>query len=131
MKRAFYFVLITVTLALFGTSSCKKDPNLTGGYISTGNNTGSYNNSTLLQANNWVKHVSGFYIHTFNGIISQGQSVKVYLLDDDGSEILINQAIHFKDGQLWARTQFTDLEIHYRSSGTLPFSSLNIRLVTE
>jgi hypothetical protein len=129
MKRTFYLVLITGALTLFSISSCKKDPIDPGGYAGTGANTGPAIVSTELQANNWVQHTSGFYIHTFEGIISQGQSVKVYLVED-GNEIQINHYIHYMGGQLWAGTEFTDLKIYYRSS-VLPFASLNIKMVPE
>lgn len=127
MKRTFYFVVITLTLILGSLSSCTKDIPVPPSLPGTGNYSNSAN-STILQANNWVKDANGFYVHTFKGFISPGSTVNVYLLAES-NEVQINNYILFMRGQLWASVQDTDLKIFFRYSGQLPFTFLTIKVV--
>lgn len=108
-------------------SACKKEE------LPRVPNTGSQTRPVFvseLRADKWTRDANGFYVHTFENVIYQGASVKVFLVSP-GRDEQIKQYITYMDGQLWVTTRDADLALYYRCSGSIPFSSLTIRLEVE
>ena len=130
MKRLFSLMLIASALTIFSMSSCKKE------------------NATIapqppatpftihVVASNWIKNGNGIYVSSLKNIIplanaNADQRVRVYLVENN-EEILINYSpITFMGNELWATNSQRDIEINYRSSQTLPFGYLNIKIAVE
>jgi hypothetical protein len=133
MKLIFKLVLL-VNIICLGTTSCTKEQISSPDTSSVGNNTNSYVSPEPLNlvANDWQQDQNGLYVHTFYNILSPatGYKINVYLLAY-GQELSLNRFILFMGGQLWATYSTTDIKIFFRISGALPFTSLNIKVVTE
>jgi hypothetical protein len=133
MKRLSFFVLLTVAVTVFSTSSCNKDE-LTPTVNSNSVNTAPAPYTIDLIAYHWSQIASGVYTCPFSNIIPPGyrnnREVKVYLLTAD-QKIQINDPIHFMGGQLSATRSAIDVILNYRHYGELPFHYLNIKVVIE
>jgi len=134
MKRLLFTMIIVSTMIISTLASCSKDDSLPvqtpGG--NTGGNSSSGQITLNLMTSRWDAKADGIFVNVFSNIIPPAKpnpSVNVYLALN-GTDLLINSAIPFMGGQLWATNSQTDVVISFRGNlSTAPH--LNIKIVIQ
>jgi len=123
-------MIIVSTMIISTLDSCNKDDSLP--VQTPGGNSSSGPITLNLTTNGWEAKSNGIFVNVFSNIIPPGNpnsSVSVYLVLN-GTDLLINSAIPFMGGQLWATNTQTDVGINFR--GNLQNAPhLNIKIVIE
>ena len=97
----------------------------------------SFPKTLNLVANHWEQQGGqSVYMNTFNGVMQVGTGsshVDVYLVTEGGETLLSSGGISFMGGEIWYTNTTTDLIMYYHnfSQQSLPFASLNIKVVFE
>jgi hypothetical protein len=134
MIRLLFGMIFAGAIIISTLSSCNKDDSLPvqtpGG--NTDGNSSSGQITLSLVTNRWEAKADGIFVNVFSNIIPPAKpnpSVNVYL-DLNGTDLLINSAIPFMGGQLWATNTQTDVGINFR--GNLQNAPrLNIKIVIQ
>jgi hypothetical protein len=117
VKHTFFPALfITSMMSVFCLSSCKKIE-LSVPDLGSGGSSLAFPAIINLQTGQWIKDTNGFFDANFPSILPAGSGtrhVEIYLLEN-GQKTQINQFIFYRDGELWATYNSSDVKITYQS----------------